>query len=115
MQQDRPVCKKTSFADQENALFYINKLKRTSLRDKIPIGTYLCPKCFNWHLTKQPSTLEAENKELRKEIATLKEKIRNMKINSDGVEASLKKTIERLRKTMQAVDSENEYLRKSRK
>jgi hypothetical protein len=110
-----PHCKKTSFADQENALFYIDKLKRTSVRDKVPIGTYLCPKCFNWHLTSQPSRHEQENKELRAEVETLKQKIKNLRQNSEGVEASLKKTIERLRKTLQSIESENEYLRQARK
>jgi len=45
------ICKKVSFVNEEQALFYINKLNRTSKRNIIPQRAYLCEKCLTWHLT----------------------------------------------------------------
>lgn len=52
-------CNKTSFRDEVAAEFYLAKLKKTSMRIKVPQRTYLCERCFKWHLTSQ--TLEEEN------------------------------------------------------
>ena len=48
---NKKYCKKVSFATQEDADYYINKLQKTSTRDKVPINSYLCVKCNCWHLT----------------------------------------------------------------
>lgn len=44
-------CIKTKFVDEKAALFYIDKLKRTSTRINVPKRAYLCPKCLSYHLT----------------------------------------------------------------
>lgn len=44
-------CKKTSFGTKAFADEYLAKIERESKRPKIPIRSYLCPKCNNWHLT----------------------------------------------------------------
>lgn len=83
-------CKKTKFADQEAANFYIKKLKDTSTRDYIPCRAYLCPDCNSWHITKiidktfdwklnekiimMQSVIDGKNKT----IAELEEKIKKL-------------------------------------
>lgn len=44
-------CKKTKFATESDALFYLDKLNKTSKRRVIPQGVYLCESCHCWHLT----------------------------------------------------------------
>ena len=51
LKTNKKYCKKVSFATQEDADYYINKLQKTSTRDKVPINSYLCVKCNCWHLT----------------------------------------------------------------
>ena len=51
LKTDKKYCNKVSFATQEDADYYINKLQKTSTRDKVPINSYLCVKCNCWHLT----------------------------------------------------------------
>jgi len=72
------MCKKTYFIDEKNALFYIDKLKRTSCREKIPVSAYLCTKCMNWHLTSIALVDHKSNMQivyLKREIDNLKAKI----------------------------------------
>lgn len=71
----KEVCKKVSFADEKNALKYIDKLKKTSIRDKIPVNVYLCEKCFCWHLTNRISIEQKETIYLKRQINNLKSKI----------------------------------------
>lgn len=44
-------CTKVKFATEKDAVFYIDKLKKTSVREKKPLRAYLCPFCISWHLT----------------------------------------------------------------
>lgn len=46
-------CNKVSFPNEKQALFYLDKLNRTANVKKKLTGAYLCPKCFNWHMTSQ--------------------------------------------------------------
>lgn len=67
------VCKKVSFADEKQALFYIDKLGKTSSRTTVPQRVYLCHKCLNWHLTSKQEnktyfSLLTENETLKKEL-----------------------------------------------
>lgn len=68
------VCKKVSFADEKQALFYIEKLGKTSNRTTVPQRAYLCHKCLNWHLTSKQEnktylSVITENETLKKELA----------------------------------------------
>jgi hypothetical protein len=62
------VCKKVSFCNEQYANAYIEKLKKTSIREVKPIRSYLCTRCLNWHLTSKKDfnsnaiNLELENK-----------------------------------------------------
>lgn len=51
LKSNKKYCKKVSFATQADADYYIDKLQKTSTRDKVPINSYLCTKCNCWHLT----------------------------------------------------------------
>ena len=53
-------CKKASFSSEAVADYYIEKLKRTSVRSKKPVRAYLCPVCFTWHLTSLKKTTDIE-------------------------------------------------------
>lgn len=44
-------CKKTKFATEKDAEYFIKKLKATSIRHEKPTRSYLCPFCMLWHLT----------------------------------------------------------------
>ncbi len=78
------VCKKVSFADEKQALFYIEKLNKTSNRKSVPQRTYLCHKCSNWHLTSQVqiktySVLLAECESLKQDIIEKNKEIKALK------------------------------------
>jgi hypothetical protein len=51
-------CPKTYFATEKDAVFYIDKLKATSHRSKVPKRAYLCLDCHNWHLTSQDNDID---------------------------------------------------------
>lgn len=55
----RDFCPKTYFATEKEALNYIEILKKTSCRDKIPKRAYLCQDCLTWHLTSQDKDISA--------------------------------------------------------
>jgi len=75
------VCKKVSFCNEQYATAYIEKLNKTSIRERKPIRAYLCEKCFNWHLTSKidfnSNTIVLENK-----IIELETKIKNLKMEN---------------------------------
>jgi hypothetical protein len=83
----KDFCTKTYFATEKDAEFYISKLKQTSTRGKIPKRAYLCPDCFQWHLTSQDKDILAIIKyrqkinELQKLIAEKNEIIHKLKTN----------------------------------
>jgi len=67
-------CKKVKFVNEASAMMYVNKLQKTSIRDKKPVRAYLCETCLSWHLT---SIESKENMKLiyaKREIANLKRK-----------------------------------------
>lgn len=77
------VCSKVSFADEQQALFYIEKLSKTSKRKVVPQRTYLCHKCVNWHLTSQEQiktydVISQELDELKKELQTKDKLIKSL-------------------------------------
>jgi hypothetical protein len=70
--ESKPNCHKVCFANEKFAIEYIDKLQKTSFRDKKPVNAYLCEKCLSWHLT------SIESKEVR-EITYLGRQINNLK------------------------------------
>jgi hypothetical protein len=73
------TCKKVYFRDEQYALEYISKLKKTSCRERKPVRAYLCEKCLNWHLTSIETKDTMEVVYLRREITNLKAKIQLLK------------------------------------
>src|ERR1700759_3208543 len=72
-------CKKVSFATEKDAIYYIDKLKKTSIRSIIPTRSYLCTKCINWHLTSKGSYENRKIKELELLIKLLREENKILK------------------------------------
>lgn len=68
-------CSKVYFADEKNALLYIEKLHKTSVRDKKPVRAYLCEKCLCWHLTSIESKENRQIVYLNRQINNLKAKV----------------------------------------
>lgn len=84
-------CGKVYFANEQNALFYIDKLQKTSCRKKKPVRAYLCEKCLNWHLT---SIESVENKNaiyIERQIINLKSKILHLQTENDILKKKLLK------------------------
>lgn len=83
-------CKKVRFVNEEAALFYIQKLKKTSKRARKPVNAYLCPQCLSWHLT---SIESKENKQLiykDREIVNLKKKIDHLNKEIQRLKSKIK-------------------------
>lgn len=79
-------CKKVRFANEKFAQEYINKLSRTSNRERKPLRAYLCPFCLTWHLTSQidrndqfTDDHKAELKKKNEIIRTLQDRIHKLK------------------------------------
>ena len=84
-------CKKTKFATEAYAEDYIEKLRKTSKRERIPQSTYLCPNCHAWHLTsKKQRSVETENSKLRSHVTRLNKEIRSRDIIINRVKRALK-------------------------
>ncbi len=105
MEKQKQYCKKVSFADERSANEYINKLKSTSERVNVPIRAYLCPQCFNWHLTsqktKEAQIFESKIEELQKTIQEQKRIILDLNIQNkkkDSRITALKKHISSMQK-----------------
>jgi uncharacterized protein (DUF305 family) len=82
-------CKKVYFVDEKNALMYINKLKKTSSRERKPVNAYLCQHCLNWHLTSIELKEVSQVKNLESQIKNLKEKIARQKTHIEGMQKKL--------------------------
>jgi uncharacterized protein YlaI len=72
-------CKKVKFANEKYAIDYIDKLKKTSVREVKPIRTYLCFDCGSWHLTSQETREHLLIKKLSEEKADLKKRVQSLK------------------------------------
>lgn len=55
-------CKKVCFINEDFAIQYINKLRATSVRTKVPSRAYLCEHCLNWHLSSKGEYTDPTNK-----------------------------------------------------
>ena len=83
-------CVKTRFATEKDALFYIEKLKKTSKRAKNPTHAYLCPYCKAWHLTSHdlnPLTIEDK---CRERITNQKNKIKQLELSVERKNEEIK-------------------------
>lgn len=88
-------CNKTFFATEKDALFFLDKLKRTSSRNKIPTSTYLCTKCLLWHLTSSGESILAIEERV-------KEKYKSTIKNLEAKNLELKQRIQKLELKMEA-------------
>ena len=70
-------CPKSRFKTEKDALFFIRKMEQTAKnRERLPIFTYLCPRCHSWHLTKLEQFGSLGEEKYQKKIANLKEVIK---------------------------------------
>lgn len=117
VQSKTGVCKKVSFSDEQQAIYYIEKLRKTSKRPSIPQRAYLCEKCFNWHLTskqegKTYEFLLKENENLKKEIEEKKKLISECSIRIDAVQKSVNSKLSESNKIINQL--ENKLKRKEK-
>lgn len=83
-------CKKSSFIDEKQALLFIEKKNKTSIRDIVPKRAYLCDKCLKWHIT------SLENIDVFEENKELKKQIKELTYNNLVLETRLKKIMSHL-------------------
>jgi len=72
------VCIKTRFSSKEFADQEVKRLKKTSIRDQVPIRSYLCEKCGAWHLTKRMERDALKVIELQNKVKLLREQNKNL-------------------------------------
>lgn len=74
------ICHKAKYRTEQDALFALNKIQKTSSRKRVPIRVYQCDKCSCWHLTSTPNAIELlnENNNLKERIAELEREIVNL-------------------------------------
>jgi hypothetical protein len=65
---EKRSCKKTTFRNEESAMFYVQKLQETSMNDKIPRNAYFCPDCLLWHITSQKKAFQEYTRSLELKI-----------------------------------------------
>jgi len=70
------TCHKTRYANETEANKDVERIKKTSTRSNVPIRSYFCHVCSNWHLTSKESyvvtTLKAVSKELQQAKTEIK-------------------------------------------
>lgn len=88
---DKMNCKKVSFSDEIFAIKYIEKLQKTSSRERKPVDTYLCDKCLCWHLTSIESKENRDIIYLGRQINNLKSKIIHLKNENEILKLKLEK------------------------
>jgi hypothetical protein len=84
-------CTKTYFSDEKQALFYIDKLRKTSVRNDVPIRAYLCPKCLLWHLTSKEPTFTINQSDHEKEILIYKNQIIELKKKNEELSETIRR------------------------
>ncbi len=87
-------CTKVKFANEGYAKFYLDKIRKTSKRGKVPVSTYLC-KCGSWHLTSQINHNDTNS--LVKELSILKQLHTELKTSYDAQILKLKLEIDYLK------------------
>lgn len=84
-------CNKVRFIDEKFALKYIDKLNKTSCRERKPVRAYLCEKCLCWHLTSIESKENREIVYLGRQINNLKAKILHLQNENGHLKLKLEK------------------------
>jgi len=85
-------CNKTAYTTQEFADADIKRIAEKSNRKTIPLRSYFCPLCFNWHLTSKNLKEDTKIKELYEVIEKLKQELKAEKnINSKELRQTVKK------------------------
>lgn len=120
-------CLKTKFATEKDANFYIDKLQKTSVREKKPIRAYHCW-CGSWHLSSKKSfaelsgeieLLEKENDQLKKELEDLKKEMQvfdNVNSRMITIEArAIVRKDETVTRLQRQIDKQNHLIRRLRR
>lgn len=89
-------CFKTSFVNEDFALQYIDKLKKTSKRKRKPVEAYLCDKCLTWHLTSIESQEAVTGKYKDRQINNLKSKIIHLESEVKRLNLKLEKALKKI-------------------
>lgn len=71
---EKKECTKTKFANEEAAIYTLNKIAKKNQDRKRPTRSYKCKLCGLWHLTSRPeiNVIIKENEALKIEIEDLK-------------------------------------------
>ena len=88
MSSKATYCKKASFANEAAANTYIDRLKKTSTRSKVPQRAYLCNKCNNWHLSSTISW-EQQHLELDNKLKDLEDRFKRLETSLHDREQKL--------------------------
>jgi len=101
------TCKKVHFRCEQDALYSLEKIKKTSKKKVIPVRAYLC-KCGFWHLTSKASAHHDSPEELKQRIGELEKEINNLKQRNNREENVAVKSNSRIK----SLTLENESLRR---
>jgi predicted nucleic acid-binding Zn-ribbon protein len=87
-------CTKAKFTNESEAIFFIDKLKKTSKRERKPQTAYLCKRCNTWHITSiklevdiAMDKLKNQNKQLYNSLIKRNEKIKKLNEKIEKLEA----------------------------
>ena len=119
------TCDKVRYTSERFALMDIDRIKKISTRDKIPVRAYFCNLCSFWHLT----SAKSKNDEIRdkkvlaleKEIVALKDEVRALKIalneqknQNNKEDRLLLKKDHKVTELIRSADSLNKQIKKIR-
>lgn len=113
-------CTKTKYTSEEFALDDIKRIKKKSIRDKVPTRAYLCKFCNFWHLTSsQDWKKEALEKDLRiteltQELGEVKVELEKLKKATNREDRIAVKADERVKEANNRVAKQKELVRKLR-
>ena len=111
--ENQTLCNKTSFATEDDAGYYIDKLSKTSKRKDVPVRAYLCTRCHCWHLTKKSEFANKEVSDLKLEIRNLKLEVERLTVLNRNkhthIENIQKKTLSRKVENRKLVLEMNEW------
>lgn len=87
-------CNKSKFLNEKFALDWIEKLKRTSVREKVPLRAYLCTRCGTWHLTSRPEFGDPEKEALKANIERLQDELSKSKDSAAAMDKKYKALVQ---------------------